>query len=272
MVEPGIKQNRNILVTGGTAGLGRMIATGFAAAGDNVIICARTKADCDQVAKEISDSNPGTCTGVVCDLGKMEAIENLVQDVAARFGVLHTLVNNAGAVAPGPLEGVREEDWDRVVDINLKAVFFMTQKLAPLLRKTGTPDWPASVINIGSVAGARVGPRPHYPYTAAKAGLRYLDTITGKGAGKGDHINVNAIALGVSPAGSDDHAGIQWQGRAERHSPEYPRWPVRRSQGHRRTHTVPGVAHVKLHYRCDNPAGRRHAHLRVSLPTVLVLP
>jgi NAD(P)-dependent dehydrogenase (short-subunit alcohol dehydrogenase family) len=201
MDEPGIKQTRNILVTGGTSGLGRTIATGFAAAGENVTICARTKADCDRVAKEISDSNPGTCRGVVCDLGELEAIEDLAREIATRDGVLHTLVNNAGAVAPGPLEGVREEDWDRVVDINLKAVFFVTQKLAPFLRKAATPDWPATVINIGSFAGARVGPRPHYPYTAAKAGLRYLTQSLAKGLAN-DHINVNAIALGVFPQDS----------------------------------------------------------------------
>jgi NAD(P)-dependent dehydrogenase (short-subunit alcohol dehydrogenase family) len=201
MAEPAVKPTRNILVTGGTSGLGRVIATGFAAAGQDVMICARTKANCARVAREISDSNSGSCTGVACDLGDHGAIEALAHEVSACFGVLHTLVNNAGAVAPGPLEDIQEADWDRVVDINLKAVFFMTQKLAPLLRKAATPEWPASVINIGSFAGARVGPRPHYPYTAAKAGLRYLTQSLAKGLAA-DHVTVNAIALGVFPQDS----------------------------------------------------------------------
>jgi NAD(P)-dependent dehydrogenase (short-subunit alcohol dehydrogenase family) len=201
VVAPAIKQKRKVLVTGGTSGLGRMIANGFAAAGEDVIICARTQADCARVAREIADNNPGTCQGLVCDLGEHAAIEALAREVTASFGVVHTLVNNAGSVAPGPLEDVREEDWDRVVDINLKAVFFTTQKLTPLLRQGATPEWPASVINIGSFAGARVGPRPHYPYTAAKAGLRYLTQSLAKGLA-GDYINVNAIALGVFPRDS----------------------------------------------------------------------
>ena len=194
-------EKRKVLVTGGTSGLGRVIATGFAAAGDDIIICSRTKADCDRVAGQISTTNPGLCTGIVCDLVNVGAISALAREVAERFGTLHLLVNNAGTVAPGPLESVREQDWDRVVDVNLKAVFFMTQQLAPYLRKAASADWPASVINIGSFAGTRVGPRPHYPYTAAKAALRYLTQSLAKELA-GDHIKVNAIAPGVFPQDS----------------------------------------------------------------------
>jgi len=191
-------EKRKVLVTGGTSGLGRVIDPGFAAAGDDIIICSRTKADCERVAGEISNTNPGLCTGIVCDLTNVGAISALASAVAERFGVLHTLVNNAGTVAPGALEGLRELDWDRVVDVNLKAVFFMTQQLAPCLRKGASADWPASVINIGSFAGSRVGPRPHFPYTAAKAGLRYLTQSLAKELAA-DHVKVNAIALGVFP-------------------------------------------------------------------------
>jgi NAD(P)-dependent dehydrogenase (short-subunit alcohol dehydrogenase family) len=194
-------EKRTVLVTGGTSGLGRVIATGFAAAGDDTIICSRTKADCERVAGEISNTNPGCCTGIVCDLMNVGAISALARAVAERFGTLHTLVNNAGTVAPGPLGGIHEQDWDCVVDVNLKAVFFMTQQLAPYLRKAASPDWHASVINIGSFAGARVGPRPHHPYTAAKAALRYLTQSLAKELAA-DHVNVNAIALGVFPQDS----------------------------------------------------------------------
>lgn len=201
MTDAVLAEKRNVLVTGGTSGLGRVIATGFAAIGCDVIICARTAADCERVAKDISDGNPGSCAGLVCDLGQNDSIESLANEVAARFGALHTLVNNAGAVAPGPMESIQEADWDRVVDINLKAAFFMSQKLAPCLRKAATPDWPASIINIGSFAGARVGTRPHYPYSAAKAGLRLLTQALAKGLAP-DHVNVNTIALGVFPQDS----------------------------------------------------------------------
>ena len=201
MQEAEVNKRRNILVSGGTSGVGRMIATGFAEIGFNVLICARTGADCDRVAEEISCSTRGVCLGIACDLGQVESIARLAEVVDAKFGMLHTLVNNAGAVAPASLEALREEDWDRVVDINLKAVFFMTQKLVPLLRRAATPELPASIINIGSYAGARVGPRPHHPYTAAKAGLRYLTQSLAKTLAA-DHVTVNAIALGVFPQDS----------------------------------------------------------------------
>lgn len=194
-------QKRVVLVTGGTSGLGRSIAAGYAAAGHDVLICARTAADCDRVAREIADGNAGTCTGFVCDLADHAAIERLAERIAAGAGMLHTLVNNAGAVAPGPLESVGEADWDRVLDVNLKAVFFLSQKLAPLLRAAASAAWPASIINIGSFAGGRVGPTPHYPYSAAKAGLRYLTKSLARELAR-DHVTVNAIALGIFPEDS----------------------------------------------------------------------
>ena len=156
-----------------------------------------TFSDLRFAAREISGSKAGFCTGIACDLVSLEAISSLAREVAERFGALHTLVNNAGAVAPGPLEAVREQDWDRVVDVNLKAAFFMTQQPAPYLRKAASADWPASATNIASFAGNRVGPRPHYPYTAAKAALRYLTQSLAKELAR-DHVKVNAIALGVS--------------------------------------------------------------------------
>ena len=207
MAEQGTKLKRNVLVTGGTSGLGRKIAAGFVASGDAVIICARTQADCDRVAKEISDTNSGTCMGVACDVSELESIESLAREVLSRFGVLHTLVNSAGSRAPIPLEELREEDWDRVVSVNLKAVFFMTQKMIPFLRKAAKPDSPASIINIGSFAGNRVGPRPHHAYTAAKAGMHKLTQALAKSLAA-DHIHVNAIALGVFPHDSQMMRGF----------------------------------------------------------------
>ncbi len=192
---------RTILVTGGTSGLGRVIATGFAAAGHRVMICSRSSEDCERVAAEISAATDGTCIGHAADIANHAAADELAAHVADEFGLLHTLVNNAGAVAPGPLEAVDEAGWDRVLDVNLKAAFFLTQKLASSLRKAATPQWPASVINIGSYAGGRVGPQPHYPYSAAKAGLRLLTQALARGLAS-DHVTVNSIALGVFPQDS----------------------------------------------------------------------
>jgi NAD(P)-dependent dehydrogenase (short-subunit alcohol dehydrogenase family) len=192
---------RNVLVTGGTSGLGRAIATGYAASGHDVIICARTELDCERVAEEISQGGVGRCRGIACDLSRVESIVALSETLRAQIGELHVLVNSAGAVAPGPIEAIDEADWDRVVDVNLKAVFFTSQNMVPLLRTGASASFPASIINIGSYAGSRVGPRPHYPYTAAKAALRYLTQSLAKGLAV-DHINVNAIALGVFPQDS----------------------------------------------------------------------
>lgn len=193
------KTGRTVLVTGATTGIGRMIANGFAAAGDSVIICARTKQACERAADEISRAGPGSCLAVACDISTKEGIEILWRAAASHTDTLHTVINNAGSVSVASLEALAESDWDRVVDINLKAVFFITQKLLPLLRKAASPSWPASIINIGSIGGLRIGARPNYAYMASKAGLHHLTRALAKWLGP-EHINVNAIACGVFPS------------------------------------------------------------------------
>src|SRR5262245_37947562 len=127
------KQKRNVLVTGATAGIGRMIANGFAEAGDTVFVVARTKENCEQTVKEMTAKYPGKCIGIPCDMTKTDSVAALAEQVSAETGgVLHTLVNNAGSVAVAKLDDLTEADWDRVVDINLKGVFFSVQKFAPL--------------------------------------------------------------------------------------------------------------------------------------------
>lgn len=193
------KSKRNVLVTGGTTGIGKMIAEGFATSGHNVFICARTKSACEQVAREMAEQTGANCIGICCDISTSDGREILFQEISKRTDKLHTLVNNAGSVAVSAMDELSEEDWDRVVDINLKAVFFCVQKLIPLLRNAAEADRPASIINIGSFGGERIGARPNYGYLSAKAGMHHLTRGLAKWLAC-DHVNVNAIATGVFPS------------------------------------------------------------------------
>ena len=147
-------QGRVALVTGGSSGIGRHIATGYAAAGAKVYICARTEAKVLAAAQAISEVTGGTCIGLTADLSTLAGIDALVAQVAAREDAMHMLVNNAGTMADAPIDDYSEDDWDQVIDLNLKAPFFILQKFLPLLRAGGTAERPASLINIGS-GGAR---------------------------------------------------------------------------------------------------------------------
>jgi len=131
------------LVTGGSRGLGEMIAAGFLAAGAKVYISSRKAASCDETAKRLSEAYGGTCIALPADLSKMDGVQSLADRIAALEPRLDILVNNAGAAWGEKLENFPEAGWDKVMDTNVKAVFFLTQKLLPLLRAsaaTGTPS------------------------------------------------------------------------------------------------------------------------------------
>src|SRR4051812_13680672 len=117
-------QDRVAVVTGGSTGIGRYIATGFAAAGAKVYICARTEAKVKAAAQEISEATGGTCIGIAIDLSTLAGIDALVAEIAAAESALHILVNNAGTMAEAPIDVYSEAAWDQVIDINLKAPFF----------------------------------------------------------------------------------------------------------------------------------------------------
>jgi NAD(P)-dependent dehydrogenase (short-subunit alcohol dehydrogenase family) len=190
---------RVALVTGGTSGIGRMIATGLAAAGARVYICARSAETCRSVAAELSAETGGTVIGLPADLSTLPGITALADSIKAAEGALHILVNNAGTLCDAPIDDYPEDGWDSVLDLNLKATFFMLQKLLPLLRAGGTAERPASVINIGSVGALRVGPRETYAYAAAKAGLHHVSKSLAKRLGP-ENITVNVIAPGFFPS------------------------------------------------------------------------
>ncbi|NML09327.1 SDR family oxidoreductase [Sphingobium sp. AR-3-1] len=186
---------RVALVTGGSSGIGRHIATGYASAGAKVYICARTEAKVLAAAQAISEATGGTCIGLTADLSTLAGIDALVAQVAAREGALHMLVNNAGTMADAPIDDYSEDDWDQVIDLNLKAPFFILQKFLPLLRAGGTAERPASLINIGSVGALKVGPKENYAYQASKGAIHWLAKGLAKRLGR-DNITANVIAPG----------------------------------------------------------------------------
>ena len=184
---------RVALVTGGSRGIGRMIATGFLAQGAKVYIASRKAADCDQAAKELSAQ--GECISLPADVSTMEGIGALVAAFIARESSLDILVNNAGAAWGEPFDTFPEKGWDKVVDLNLKSPFFLTQALIAPLRKAAAVQ-PAKVINIASIDGISINPQETYSYAASKAGLIQLTRRMALRLAE-DDIVVSAIAPGA---------------------------------------------------------------------------
>ncbi len=162
---------RSALITGGSRGIGRMIARGFLAQGARVYISARKAAACDETARELSAF--GTCVSLPADVSTQEGVQSLVRAYAQHEGELDILVNNAGAAWGEAYDSFPESGWDKVVDLNMKAPFFLTQALTPMLRKAASRHV-AKVINIASIDGISVNPQETYSYAASKAGLIHL--------------------------------------------------------------------------------------------------
>lgn len=190
-------KGRRVLITGATGGIGRMIAEGFAAAGADIFICARTAADCERVADELSGEYRVRAVPVPADVSTAEGIAA----IRAALGEqpLHCLVNNAGATWNDE-GGLRSADaWDRVVDLNLKAPFFLAEAMLGLLRAGAEIDWPASVINLGAVSGLESRARADYAFGASRAALHHLTRSLARELAP-DDIIVNAIAPGPFPS------------------------------------------------------------------------
>jgi len=186
-------QGRVALVTGGSRGIGRMIAAGFLQQGAKVYISARKAEACDATAAELSPLGP--CLSLPADVSTAEGIATLVEALAARESRLDILVNNAGAAWGAPFDEFPEKGWDKVVDLNMKAPFFLTQALRGLLR-AGAAAQPAKVINIASIDGQTVNPLETYSYAASKAGLIHLSKRMALRLIE-DGIVVNAICPGA---------------------------------------------------------------------------
>ena len=186
-------QGRVALVTGGSRGIGRMIAEGFLTQGARVYISARKAAACDQTATELSAL--GTCISLPADVSTVQGARALAAALAQREEHLDILVNNAGAAWGAPLAEFPESGWDKVVDLNMKAPFFLTQALLPLLARSAQRQM-AKVINIASIDGVSVNPWETYSYQASKAGLIHLTRRMALALAK-QHIGVSAIAPGA---------------------------------------------------------------------------
>ncbi|ENY82135.1 MULTISPECIES: SDR family oxidoreductase [Sphingopyxis] len=188
---------RIALVTGGSRGIGKMIVEGYLAAGcARVYISARKTAQIEEAVADFETRYPGKVIGLPVDLSTVEGCRALAKELEAREEKLDILVNNAGAAWGEPFENFPEAGWDKVMDINVKSPFFLTQALHNLLKAAGTPAQPAKVINIGSIDGMRLNPWETYSYHASKAAILYL---TKRMAARlvQDNILVTAIAPGA---------------------------------------------------------------------------
>ncbi len=181
------------LVTGGSRGIGLMIARGYVEHGATVYISSRKRDACDRVAAELSRS--GTCRSLPADVSTEAEANRLAAELAAREPKLHILVNNAGANWGAPLEEYPDSAWDKVLALNVKAVFHLTRACLPQLEAAATPDDPARVINIGSIDGLRVPLLHTYAYSSSKAAVHHLTRVLAVELAA-RHITVNAVAPG----------------------------------------------------------------------------
>ena len=187
-------KGRIALVTGGSRGIGRMIAAGFLKAGAKVYISSRKQAACDATAAELSAL--GEIVSLPMDVSTVAGAKALAAALAARETKLDILVNNAGAAWGADFPDHPESGWDKVVDLNLKSPFFLTQALYPALKAAATRETPAKIINIASIDGLRLNPQETYSYAASKSGLIFLTRRMAARLVR-DNIFVNAIAPGA---------------------------------------------------------------------------
>jgi NAD(P)-dependent dehydrogenase (short-subunit alcohol dehydrogenase family) len=165
-------EGKTVVVTGGSAGIGRMLVEGFVRAGATVYLSSRKADVCDAVARELSDV--GTCRSLPADLATERGCEELATRVGEREQGLDVLVNNAGKIRITPLRDHDDALWDKMMALNVKAAAHLSRFLLPLLTKSAGGDEPARIINIGSVDATRVPPMESYAYTASKAALHHL--------------------------------------------------------------------------------------------------
>ena len=181
-----------VLVTGGSRGIGEMIARGFVEAGATVFISSRKAEVCNDLAAQLS--TVGSCTPLPADLSTEAGCQRLADELASRINHVDVLVNNAGATWGAPMDEYDEKAFERVFALNVKGVFHLTKFLRPLLEAAGTPDSPARVINIGSIDGLKVPMLETYAYSASKAAVHQLTRHLAKQLAP--NVTVNAIAPG----------------------------------------------------------------------------
>ncbi len=181
------------LVTGGSRGIGLMIARGFVEAGAKTYISSRKADVCDAVAAELSSS--GTCISIPADLGTEAGCRYLAGEIASREPKLHILVNNAGATWGAPLDEYPDDAFDKVMNLNVKGPFHLTRFLVSQLEAAASDADPARVINIGSIDGLQVPGLETYAYSSSKAAVHHLTRVLAHRL-SAKRIAVNAIAPG----------------------------------------------------------------------------
>ncbi len=185
------------LVTGGSRGIGEMIAEGYVRAGVRTYISSRKADICDSTASRLAEH--GECLSIPADLSSRAGIEHLAGALAERESGLDILVNNAGATWGAAIDEFPESGWDKVMDINVKGPFFLTQALLPQLAATASAEDPARIINVGSIDGLNVNRLPTYSYGPSKAAIHHLTRMLASHLAD-RHITANAIAPGPFPS------------------------------------------------------------------------
>jgi NAD(P)-dependent dehydrogenase (short-subunit alcohol dehydrogenase family) len=185
------------LVTGATSGIGLMIAAAFVARGARVYAVSRNAEACASIAAQLNGEEG--CVALPGDVSSVAGIAALAESFGRHERSLDVLVNSAGLLSDAHISAFTEPEWDDILDVNLKAPFFLVQKLLPFLTAAASPHSPARVINIGSIGGLRVTARDTYAYAASKAGLHHLTRFLARKLGP-THITVNAIAPGPFPS------------------------------------------------------------------------
>jgi 2-deoxy-D-gluconate 3-dehydrogenase len=185
------------VVTGGSRGIGAMIARGFLENGVKTYITSRKVDELEATAREFSEI--GDCVAIQSDLSTLDGIQAFAAAILEAEDHIDILVNNAGATWGAPMDEYPESGWDKVMDLNVKSVFFLTQKLLPALREGSSADDPGRVINIASINGLNNPGMPTYAYSSSKAALIHLTRHLASDLAA-DDINVNGIAPGFFPS------------------------------------------------------------------------
>ncbi|MEM7218683.1 MAG: SDR family NAD(P)-dependent oxidoreductase [Pseudomonadota bacterium] len=207
------------LITGGSRGIGEMIAAGFLANGARVYISSRKADACAATAERLMGEFGGECIALPADLATVEGTAAVAAELSERESRLDVLINNAGASWGAPIDEFPENGWDKVMDTNVKGIFFLTQKCLPLLRAAATDEDPARVINVGSVDGIKTPIFDNFSYGASKAAVHHLTRQLAAHLIK-ENIIVNAIAPGPFPTwmlstgvgfgGAVEGDGVDW--------------------------------------------------------------
>lgn len=191
-------ENKVVVVTGGSRGIGEMIAAGYLANGAKVYITSRKADVCDATAERLAEKYGGECISIPADMATLGGIDSFVGEFCSNESHLDVLVNNAGVAWGAPLEEFPEIGWDKVMDTNVKGVFFLTQKLLPMLEQNATQENPSHVINVGSIDGIKTPIFDNFSYGPSKAAVHHLTRVLAAHLVK-RNIIVNGIAPGPFP-------------------------------------------------------------------------